>query len=132
MCPQTKPGISRLYHHPSITIRVPAVINIQQRQTSDPPRTQGDGLFLSTALSVRYDVINSLAKGFLSRVFEVNDSRYRHLHAIKVVRKAILTKGFSHLSARREVAAPKSLNHENIFRLYDVREKHDLPFIATE
>ena len=103
--------------------------------TTDPgKRTLGhsEDLQLPATLAGRYEVIASIARGGMGRVYKAIDTLLDREVAIKVLDRSLSSNATFVSRFKKEARAAARLNHPNVVSLFDYGADGDLYFIVME
>ena len=103
--------------------------------TTDPgrkTRVEPDDLILPTTLGGRYEVLASVARGGMGRVYRAHDRLLDREVAIKVLDRSLSANASFVSRFKREARAAARLNHPNVVSLFDYGCDDGLYFIVME
>jgi serine/threonine-protein kinase len=85
-----------------------------------------------TLFGGRYDVIEELGKGGMSRVYKVYDQKLKEVVALKLIKPEIGLNEKAIERFRNELKFARKISHRNVCRMYDLGEERFTHFITME
>ncbi len=80
----------------------------------------------------RYEIIEELGKGWMGRVYRIEDTKAKEEIALKLIKPDIAADKKTIERFRNELTTARKITHKNVCRMYDLGEENGLHFITME